>query len=41
MGFGKWLADVFGRLLSNLLTGAIFLVVAFFGLKLFMRWMGV
>ena len=41
MGFGKWISDVIGKVVANLITGVLFLVALFFGVKLLMSWMGV
>lgn len=41
MGFKKWLGDVLGKVVANLITAAIILVVLFFGVGLLMKWLGI
>lgn len=41
MGIKKWLGDVLGKVVANLITAAIILVVLFFGMSLIMKWIGI
>ena len=41
MGFGKWISNVLGRVVANLITGILFIVALFFGIGLLMKWIGV